>query len=147
MKLAEKDTSFELLITGYEYPNTSFESYDSNWLIIQLSVSTTQGAWKVSDPCLLTYEVKQLANWFDKLNKGYFEETEYSFMERVIAFSVLEINQIKFLHICFYQEALPPWAMGQDEYSINIKLSELDLKSSSEYLQKQLEIYPQRATK
>ncbi len=48
---------------------------------------------------------------------------------------------------CFYQEALPPWAMGQDEYSINIKLSELDLKMASEYLQKQLEIYPQRARK
>ena len=145
MKITEKDNSFELSIAGYEYPNALAEPYDSNWLIIKISVSTSQGAWNVTDPCLLTYEASHLADWLEKINSGNFREVECGFLEPVVSFNVIDDNGKKLLRIRFMLEALPDWAHGQDEYSIEFTLSELNLKSASENLRKQLEKYPQRA--
>jgi len=145
MKLTEKDNSFELSIAGYEYPNAVTELYDSNWLIIKISVSDSQGTWNVTEPCLLTYDVSRLANWLEKIDSENFQEVECDFLEPVLSFRVIDDNGKKVLHIRFMLEAIPDWAHGQDEYSIEFTLSELNLKSASENLRKQLEKYPQRA--
>lgn len=141
----ENENSFALSIVGYQFPDAASEPYDSNWLIIHLNVSDSQGSWEVTDPCLLTYEVGYLANWFDKINSLFFQEMECDYLEPVISFHVVEHKQHKYLRLCFTLEALPPWAQSQNEYFIEFTLARLDLKSASQNLRKQLEMYPQRA--
>lgn len=145
MKFAKKDNSFELSIIGYQFPNARTELYDSNWLIIQLNISDSQGAWNVADPCLLTYEVNRLANWLDKIDSGNFGRRDCDFTEPVISFHLTEHNQQKYVRIRFTIEALPAWAQNQDEYFIEFPLSEINLKQATNDLRKQLEKYPKRA--
>jgi hypothetical protein len=147
MKFSDKDTSFELSLAGYQFPNAVNEPYDSNWLVVQLNLVTPNGVWGISDPCLLTYDVSRLTNWFDKIDSGNFQEKECEFLEPVLSFSIIDNGEKKFLHIQFTQVAMPNWMQNQNEYYIEFLLSELDLKSASEDLQRQLEKYPQRATK
>ncbi len=145
MKLTGKENSLELSVVGYQFPDAVSEPYDSNWLLVQLSVSDHQGTWNVAEPCLLTYEVARLADWFDKINSRSFEKTECGFLEPLIAFQVVENEQKDLLRIRFMLEALPAWARDQDEYFIEFVLAEVDLQTASDDLRKQLERYPQRA--
>lgn len=145
MKFTDKDISFELSIVRYEFPNAVTELYDSNWLVIQLNLSDSQGAWNVTNPCLLTYEVSRLANWFEKINSGNFTEVKCDFMEPVISFHVVDHDRQKLLRIRFMIESIPTWAQSQDEYFMEFALSEINLKLASDDLRKQLEKYPKRA--
>lgn len=146
LKFTEKNNCFELLIFGYQFPAMAYEPYDSNWLIVQLNVSTVKGAWSIAEPCLLTYEVSRLANWFEKIGSGNFEEKECVFLEPVISFLVTESDQMKLLRVRFALEAHPPWAYEQNEYFVEFTLSEVDLLMASKDLRKQLEKYPQGAS-
>ncbi|MBN8579506.1 MAG: hypothetical protein J0L96_02450 [Anaerolineae bacterium] len=145
MKFSEEETSFELSLTGYQFPNAINEPYDSNWLVVQLNLVTANGVWGISDPCLLTYDVSRLANWFDKIDSGNFQEKECDFLEPVLSFRIINNDGKKFLRVRLTHEAMPSWAQDQDEYSVEFLLSELDLKLASENLRRQLEKYPQRA--
>jgi len=147
MKFTEKENSFELSIVGYQFPNAVTEPYDSNWLSIQLHLSDRQGVWDIIDPCLLTYEVSRLADWFNRINSGNFSELACDFIEPVISFGVVDYNQQRFLRIRCAIEALPPWTQDQDEYFIEFTLSAIDLKLASDDLREHLENYPQRAAR
>ena len=71
MRLVGNDGSyFELKILGYQYTGaikSAYDEYDANWLSIQINVKTPKGSWNATDPCLLTDEVKALAEWLMKI--------------------------------------------------------------------------------
>src|ERR1700738_540527 len=64
-------SSFHLKLVGYQFPEKVNEEWDSNWLIIYIAMNLPQGAWSVTDPFLLTYEVRSLADWFDAIASNW----------------------------------------------------------------------------
>lgn len=70
MKLAGPDgQSFELDIAGYQYPEdveSPLPEYDLNWLMVRIRARTAEGLeWQAADPCLLTWELEELARWLE----------------------------------------------------------------------------------
>src|SRR3954453_606487 len=74
-------TSFDLQIVRYQLPELGNEPYDSNWLQIQIRVILARGSWSVTDPSLLTYEVRHLADWLDALDADESVNDEIGFIE------------------------------------------------------------------
>ncbi len=71
MKLAASNKSaLTLKIIGYEFPEIEGHRYDSNWLIVEVTVTHPEGSWTASDPSLLTFEVTRLADWLENINDG-----------------------------------------------------------------------------
>ena len=63
----------EIEIVSYQFPHIRDDEYDSNWLNIKIKVKELQKPWEVTDPVLLTFEVKQLAEWLEGILEN--EET------------------------------------------------------------------------
>lgn len=66
MRLEGGYISFELEVLGYQFPETTSEPYDSEWLNIQISLHHSGGRWadwvKI-DPSLETVELQWLIDW------------------------------------------------------------------------------------
>src|SRR5262245_43472807 len=91
MRLTLADgTSFTLTISGYQYPELSTASYDSNWLMIRIDAANSQGTWSATDPCLLTYEVTRLADWLDAIAAGTVTKAACGFIEPCLLFRLNE---------------------------------------------------------
>jgi len=59
MKLiGQESEEFRLQVVGYEFPQTTEDEWDSEWLIVAGEVSCARGRWKFRDPCLLTLELE-----------------------------------------------------------------------------------------
>ena len=143
-------TSLGLKIVGYEFPEEVEAEYDSNWLVIRLSATLPQGSWIATHPCLLTYEVTELANWLEEVARGTAAEREIGFVEPNIWFQVVETpNGQRCLRAYFGAECRPPWAFtlehDRGDIFAEFALHELELHRAAESLRAQLARYPQRA--
>lgn len=148
---ANNGSSFHLEILGYEFPESVDEGSDSNWLIVYMATSIPQGRWFVTEPCLLTDEVKRLADWFDAVASHMQTEDEIGFTEPNLWFQIVkQARGTRYLRIHFGIECLPPWAnrteFGTEEVFAEFPLSEIDLHTAAEALRSQLSLYPQRTT-
>ena len=65
MRLTNLDgtASFDLEILRYQFPELEHSDWDSNWLEVSGKVVTPARSWEFLDPCLLTMEAHDLANW------------------------------------------------------------------------------------
>ncbi|MBI2832157.1 MAG: hypothetical protein HYX79_07870 [Chloroflexi bacterium] len=88
MHISGSDGSlFEMKVVGYEFPEIQTEEYDSNWLRIRTHiVHLARGEWNSIDASLLTWEVEELADWFDAIAKGHRVESVQSFTEPNLSF-------------------------------------------------------------
>lgn len=149
MKLiASTGTAFELKILGYEFPDLETELYDSNWLVIQVHVSHPRGVWTATHPCLLTYEVAQLADWLEQVGAGQKVRAQIYFIEPNLEFQLVNAGgKDEALRIYLGAELRPSW-MESDivcEHEVQFLTSEVDLVAAAEELRKQLQCFPQRA--
>ncbi|NIR48477.1 hypothetical protein GWO43_08660, partial [candidate division KSB1 bacterium] len=108
-KLESSDgSSFKLTIVGYEFPELAEAEYDSNWLQVQVDVELPNGrSWSVTHPCLLTYEVAELADWLDSIQTRTYNKTEQDFIEPNLSFQI--VNEA--LRVSFELEMRPAWAL------------------------------------
>ena len=78
MILRDLHTSIELEVEGYQFPDIGPgeqpedpDSWDSNWLNIRGTVTTGgDSSWSFQHPCLTTWEVVELADWFQNVAAG-----------------------------------------------------------------------------
>lgn len=145
MRLASRDTRFELRIVGYQFPGDATAEYDSNWLVIEGSVWHPRGDWRFRDPCLLTYEVARLADWLEAVAADCEPRPWCSFIEPNLTFEVAGEDATRVLRVSFRCEAAPPWATRDEEASAEIPVAGLDLMSAAESLREQLREFPRRA--
>jgi hypothetical protein len=148
---ADSDTSFHLKVLGYEFPDKEHEEWDSNWLRIHMAATLPQGAWSVSQPFLLTFEVERLADWLAAVSTGMQAKNEIHFVEPNLAFELIETNHGKAsLRIHFAMECLPPWEQRSEQARADVyadfPLSAIDLHAAAKALRSQLRTFPQRAT-
>jgi hypothetical protein len=151
MKLTLADSSsFTLTIIGYQYPQLATVLYDSNWLLIRIDATNPQDTWSATDPCLLTYEVSQLADWLEAIATGTAAKAACGFIEPCLLFRLDgDAPGQQELRIYLELELRPPWARsklaGQEDLWLTFPLSAIDLPTAASMLRRQLERYPQRA--
>lgn len=65
MKLSGVDetVSLELNIVGYQFPESTNEGWDSNWLMIEGKARLGNCEWSFKDPLMTTFEVEELIGW------------------------------------------------------------------------------------
>jgi len=109
MRLEGEDgATFELLIDGYQFPNIATDYWDSNWLIVHGQVINSQGNWAFRDPCMTTFELEQLATWFDGVTNGNVDPDNGYFTEPNLHFEYV-ITPISAIQVTFANESAPPW--------------------------------------
>jgi len=133
-------------ITNYEFPKISNDEYDDNWLLIYLEVESKFGNWQTIDPSLLTWEVKELIDWFNILLQGKQpKHIDLNFMEPDLSFELLEnVNEFAKYRINFDLESKLQSAKGYEEYYVDCLADKQELKRIVEELEKELAKYPQR---
>lgn len=136
---ADDGTGLSLSIVGYQFPKLDTEPYDSNWLMVSLAVKHPEGSWKETDPCLLTFEVEQLADWLEAVAQGRKVDATRGFTEPNLSFKLVE-GPARWLVIHFAD--WPGSERGQD---LTLPLDELDLQAAASSLRQQLAQFPQRA--
>jgi hypothetical protein len=151
MKLTDPTgISFALTISGYQFPALEAAPFDSNWLDIRVDVTTDQGTWSATDPCLLTYEVKQLADWLDAIAVDRLVDSNCAFTEPCLLFQLVgDETGERTLRIYFELELRPSWApskyASQEDLWVEFPLTAIDISSATKSLRTQLQRYPQRA--
>lgn len=141
----------KLSIVDYQYPKMKDAAYDSNWLIIRINVTHPQGSWVAQNPCLLTYEVARLADWFESVGNKTNVKSSQTFLEPNLEFHLIDCSTEQCLRIFFELELRPEWAAWNQgimkDLWVDFSLSELDLDQIAISLRNQLSEYPQRTIK
>ena len=148
MRLASSTgSSLDLRVIGYQFPEIDNKRYDSNWLIIEVSVVHPDGNWTARDPSLLTFEAAHLVDWLTDILSGT-NQTEYcSFIEPNLSFRVTDGGTT--LRVYFDLEIRPHWAASDvadnEDLWVQFPLSEIDINAAADELRQQLSAFPQRA--
>jgi hypothetical protein len=105
--------TMELAIDGYQFPK-SCGYWDANWLVVRGTVVHPHGSWTFRDPCLTTFELEQLAEWFEGVadrkvdaDSGYFTEPNLHF-----EFAAAPVPGVR---VRFAYESAPPWLKEREE--------------------------------
>jgi len=139
------DSWVRLKILGYQFPNST-EYWDANWLNVSGLCCIEGREWSFVNPCLETFELRDLTTWLDKLSKGEPVNPSCSFMEPNLQFDVLDNST---LQVCFDLECAPPWTNMQTpaaERSIRVPIGP-QLAAASDVLRRQLSAFPQRGNR
>jgi len=145
---SDYSTSFSLEIVGYEFPNIIDKYYDSNWLMVKVGVTTEDKKWFAIDPCVLTFEVDELIDWFENVKNESIQYQKIVFIEPFLKFERLEgdCSQL-ILRIYLSLKGLPTRKRPfepQKEIVLEFDLNYLDEISIVNDLRIQLQKYPQR---
>ena len=152
MELSGPDnTTFLLEIDGYQYPHIADQSYDSDWLFITIRVRDRRGPWAATDPCVLTWEVGWLADWFDVLAAGRPDRVGFAFLEPNLSFDRIDHHgSHTHLRVYFEQNFRPPWDPSRFGFTnsevaaIDLQLSTDQLRQAAADLRRQLQRFPVR---
>lgn len=138
--------SLRLRLLGYQFPNIENDEWDSNWLIIEGQAVLDGKPWEFRDPCLLTWEVAKLADWFELVAKKNEATSEISFIELNLEFSLVNGVQIRAL---LNDECRPPWASHdvceRGDFYLDFFCSAGMLMKVAADLRAQLVHFPERA--
>lgn len=144
MLLADHEHRFELRPLRYQFPAVSGDQYDDNWLVVAGEVTTPEGSWSFTDPCLLTDEARQLSLWLRAVGGASSGDSEpdLCFLEPVLSFShACWRNGSGLARVRLFQEAAPKWLDDDerlDEYVIEIKATAACLRQAADEWDRQL---------
>ncbi|MFE9458951.1 hypothetical protein [Streptomyces californicus] len=63
MLLNDLSSSVDLRPVRYQFATARGETYDDNWLVVDGTVTTPEGSWSFTEPCLLTDEARRVSAW------------------------------------------------------------------------------------
>lgn len=147
---AVKQQSIELRIVGYQFPEATDE-LDRNWLNISVKVDTGQENWEAEDPSLLTWELRSMVHWFERLTEGKKPRYKHlAFTEPNLSFKLLNrsTEPLKRIRILFDMELRPRPPQEGRSYFVDIVADNTELHRIARELEKELACHPERtATK
>jgi len=151
MEIRAPGSFFHLELLGYQYLDAEGEPYDANWLQVRVDAVGPQGAWSVTDPCLLTSEAARLAEWLEAVGSGAAAAPAISFLEPGLLFRQVEREGgERFLRVHFGSLIHPGWASAapvpgaNPDLWLDFPLAEIDLRTAVRTLKEQLKKYPRR---
>jgi len=136
--------SFSLHVTGYQFPNSTKDEYDSNWINVTIILVGFSEPWTSNDPSLLTWELKSLADWLGAILSGSMMENEIRFMEPNLAFQLIQRGSEKFIRTSLDLESKPEWYLGDGAFSFDLEVNDEQILNAIESLHSQLERFPGR---
>jgi hypothetical protein len=145
MKLTNLDgSSFSLDIIGYQYPDHNDEYWDSNWLNIRIHAQLSERSWSVIDPCLTTFEVQRLIDWFRIQSQKGDDRNQLNFTEPTLQFEfVIDHAGNQNLRVN-YRHHVSKTRAGVENISIDFPVNQVSFSEVIEELESQLQEFPQR---
>jgi len=140
----------DLSITGYQFgkaPTAPPGGWDENWLNISGHVRCGGDSWTFHDPCMTTWEVKELLAWLKRAQHGIpepieFTEPNLSFMALVEAAAVASIV------VTLKGEAAHPSLSDEDRWNdgqqVALDMSSHSLASIIEAWERDVAQFPER---
>src|SRR2546428_9605873 len=128
-----------------QFPEVADNRWNSNWLIVRRHIHCPGGEWTLRDPCLTTFEVAELADWFDSIAGGKPTSARCTFVEPNLAFEYRP-DASGALVACFAHESAPPWQLGDerfDGFAISFPHDLNDLAKAAGDLRQLLLKYPE----
>jgi hypothetical protein len=107
MRLTGEGIELSLGIVGYQFPD-AIDYWDRNWLIIEGIVTHPQGSWRFQDACLTSFELGQLAKWFDSVARPDPDADSGYFTEPCLEFRYASEPEPA-IHVILAHECAPPW--------------------------------------
>jgi hypothetical protein len=140
-----------LSIVDYQFPDETVDPWDSNGLLVSVRVVTPHGTWEVVDPCLTTWEARQLAQWLAAIARGAMRRptstvSEPNLTARVTTDPADPRSGFQ-LRVCFELENRPPWAptvAGGRNLCVDLDVGTSDLAAAAASLRGDLARFPQR---
>lgn len=120
MRLQSIDGAYvELSVKGYQFgPSSEPRDWDANWLVVAGVVVLPDGAgWAFEDPCMTTWEIRELANWLREVRDGHVEPSAWDsdeerllvFTEPNVAFSLAARSEdVAAVRVHLSLESVPP---------------------------------------
>ncbi|MFF2525157.1 WapI family immunity protein [Streptomyces liangshanensis] len=160
MLLADQASSVELRPLRYQFSAVRGDSYDDNWLVICGSVTTPEGTWTFTDPCLLIDEARRVSAWLRGVAAGTVAVTgpdpdgslspETWFVEPVLAFSLRDRSKDgAVIRVHLSMEAAPPWRQGENgadiyQYFVETQVGTAALLRAADQWDLALALFPTR---
>jgi hypothetical protein len=98
---------FQMVIVRYQFPDVHEDRWDSNWLIVNGSVSAGGEKWRFTDPCVTTFELADLADWLDELADDGSQPSAFEFTEPNLKFGYTPWPE-RAVQLTFAHESAPP---------------------------------------
>jgi hypothetical protein len=134
---------FQLNLVGYEQPDVTEDLWDSNWLVVNGTVTAGDRTWRFVSPCVTTFELEELSEWLEGVAS---EPTELTFAEPTLAFSYAP-RPTPVLRIRFAFASAPPWLTEDqraDGETLDFETSRAQAKALAGDLREALADYPTR---
>src|SRR2546422_6569564 len=84
------DSTVELVVLGYQFPDHRHDDWDANWLVIEARVNAAIGSWRFTKRCILTFELNELATWLHGILRRRPVGPLLEFMEPLITFQLID---------------------------------------------------------
>jgi hypothetical protein len=147
LKSESDQSEFELRLIDYQYPHIENEYWDANWLLVSIRVNSPVASWTHIDPCLMTVEVCDLANWLGDVAYNRQSRTRLHFIEPNLSFEYVTRDAgICERRLYFSLESCPPGIEAySDEFFLPFTVTTGGLLLAANQLCASLRSFPIRA--
>lgn len=140
----------ELSVTGYQYgksPSVAAGGWDENWLNISGQARSGTESWAFRDPCLTTWEARDLLGWLRRAVESTpepidFTEPNLSFGARV------DVGSQTAIVVTLKGEAAPPSASDGNRWgsgcALTLDVTRDALAEAADAWESELDAYPPR---
>src|SRR6266566_1252359 len=123
MKLtAINGRSINSWVSGYQFPESTNDEYESNCLYITTRLDGFGQPWTSTNPCLTTWELQALAHWFRSILSAPNEPSEIKFIKPNLLFQlVTESTDLPIIRSLLDQESKPTWYEKESPFSFDVE--------------------------
>lgn len=148
MELADERVRIVLRPTGYQFPGTTAEGLDADWLRVVGEVDDNDLRWTFDDPCLLADDAREVAAWLRRsadVDDGEvlgFTEPNLSFSVRARSADTVTVG------IGFDLECSPPSSsrtVAGEPYLVEVSVSPDALRRAAAEWSAELAAFPARS--
>jgi hypothetical protein len=145
MNLRQENKIFILKILDYEFKDSNFNE-DLNWLNIEIWAQDDYYKWSSKGPFLRVSELKELYNWFNKLENNENEIDKIDFLENEISFQFLKKESRIIINLDFsFHPKKQNYIYGHDhEYKLSFDLNLFEIYKILKDLEQSILKFPER---
>jgi hypothetical protein len=138
----------ELRPVAYQHPDNRTDPWESNQLLVDVRVATPRGTWEVVDPCLTTWEAKNLATWLLRATAVGTSQGSSVFDAPNVTMTASRsgVDGWFRVQVVLELEERPPWAPDVEGAPLKVELNvdTAQLLGAAKDLLSDLSDYPQR---
>ncbi len=134
----------ELTLVAYEFPEIEDDRWDSNWLVVRISAADDTDSWTAEDPCLLTWEVDELADWLDAVAEPPATVADLEFTEPNLMFERIEADGAACVRVWFENAFCAPEIPPDDDLLIDFAVAPAAFRAAAASLRAQRQRFPRR---